>query len=201
MKEKAHQNKKFPHANQLAMLLHGQLTASDSIGGHAESYWSRLQVIRQSESFSNPESRERLLLLAAQYAGKAASSYTALFAVLKTRFKDDYGGSRNMIMNAVAASISDEETKAAYRWLDAEDYYETPPGRGIAAYADRVRARGAPETNLGIAADLIRVRAICVDAAHIAVAQFNECYEETGKLPMGGTSSGEIEIWTPKSNP
>lgn len=197
VEEREHQAGKFSHASQVEQLRSGQITSTTCFGGQAENYWGRLQNIRRSPEFNDPKLRPELLPLSAQYSAKVVSAITAIFTTLKTQNQNEYGGVPNMAARDIVMSTNPDSVKVGSRWLDTPDFYDTHTGMGVAWYAKRVADRGVPETNLGIAADLIRIRPIYLDAANVAIAQFQECLEETGRLPLGGTSSGNVTLWTP----
>ena len=88
--------------------------------------------------------------------------------------------------------------KRGHKQLAKDDFDDTSLGIGIGWYAKRLETRGIPHTNLGIAAELPRISGLYLDAAAMAIAQFEICYETLGVLPRGGLSSGNIEIWTPE---
>ena len=198
LEEREQQALKFSHESQVVALRAGRITANECFGGQAGSYWGRLQNIRSKDEFQADKTRRDLLPFTAQYAGKTLNSVTALWTTLKTVNQDEYGGTREMVIRDVVDSTAALDAKVAYHWLEQRDFGRTHTGLGIGTYSDEIHRRGIPETNLGIALDLIRIRGIYLDAAAVALAQFNECFEETGVLPVGGTSSGNIELYSPQ---
>jgi hypothetical protein len=197
--ELPYQQSKFSHGDQVRQLRTGRVTTQEAFGGQAANYWNnRLQkLVRASAEFKDPKDRLVLLPQAAQYAGKTLTSLTALYSTLRTQNGDTYGGIPQLVINDVTAHLTPEVVKSGYRWLDTPDFDDTQAGMGTLWYATRVARHGIPAKNLGILGDLIVVRDIYLDAASMAAAQFEECLIETGTLPVGGTSSGNVTLWTP----
>ncbi len=196
--ERKQQALKFDHAQQVKLLRDAPITSERSFGGMSGSYWVRLQKIRQSPEFQERDKRKELLPAAAQYAAKTVSALTAIATTLRTQNKDKYGGAPDLVVADIIKNTPDNAVKLGARWLDTPDYYETPTGMSLGWYSARVAERGIPKTNLGIASEILRVRPLYLEAATIAVAQFAECLEETGTLPIGGTSSGNISLYRPE---
>ena len=198
--ELGHQLEKFKHGQQVKQLTATHLTSNTNFAGHMGSYWGRLMNNRRAVLAGEADHLDTLLQNT-QLIGKLTPSMTALWRTMRTAHKADYDGSNILPIQDIvrtAETLGPAFVKAGYVQLDKIDIDDTSLGKATHFYGDHLKQHGIPNTNLGLAAELDRIRPLYLDAAQMAMAQFELCYETLGVLPRGGLSQGNIELWTPE---
>lgn len=198
--ELGHQLEKFEHSQQVEQLTATHLTSNTNFAGRMSTYWGRLMNNRRAVLAGEVNPRDTLLK-DTQLIGKLTPSMTALWRTMRTAHKPDYDGSNILPIQDIvrtAEVFGSAFVKEGYVQLAKIDIDDTSLGKATHFYGDHLKQHGVPETSLGMAAELARIRPLYLEAAQMAMAQFELCYETLGVLPRGGLSQGNIELWRPE---
>lgn len=172
---------KYGHSQSEKLKTHG-ITSQESFGGHASSYWDRLQTFG-----------EEAPLQAAQAAAKSANACRMLWATIRAFEWEDNRFAVDHSRKLVVEHIEEAGYSNAKRWIGQRDYFDTPMGLGLAYLGKDMSEHGlARKFRLGY---LMAAQEIMEDASEVMAFSFDFTLSTTGELPRPGQSSGNVETW------